>query len=387
MFELSSLVAFVRGHFRRTSSGVTYVQPHRRRGASASATKGGGELLAIVSLAALVVLAAGIIWIVKVIAAHLLAIAIVVCIFLGSLGAGFGIVATVRGIRRRRVEEYLERCRAFVLAGGRLSGEPQALEYLAKRIPASDQVRSIGEETLYRDTAAAILADLHVDEDERRLLAALERLFSLDERRTREIKESAFVALLPALKGAFFGAEEECNTRSVAAGLGLGDEFVNERLAPLIDERERLTNLEILNARRQAEAERAEQIRQAALEDEYRLVSLVLESGSRQPLETALATRLGKKEFAWYESPAVQVRHLKRGDERTTGVLVVTNQRILFVSKGVVSLSLSKILDASADRERGILRLVKDGRKEPFDFEMQQPLLAMAHIERSLRDA
>jgi len=47
---------------------------------------------------------------------------------------------------------------------------------------------------------------------------------------------------------------------------------------------------------------------------------------------------------------------------------------------------MSKILDASVDLERGILRLIKDGRKRPYEFEMPSPLVAMAHVDRSLRE-
>ena len=394
-------MAFVRGHYRRTSSGVTYVRPHRRRLTPASnglALPALPAFLALLALPAVALITWLFVLVFKVVAAHLVGIAVAVGIVLGGLFLGTLLVVTTRRIRRQRVDRYLDLCRDFIQHGS--SVNPATLEMLDKvalQVPSDDQARLLGEASLYRDLTADVLADGMVDEDETQLLRALEERFALDPQRTSEIMESVFLGLLPALGEGFFDKDQEARLCAAAAGLGLSEEFVQRHISPLVSWRDSLIQAEVRKAERLAvneqfvaervaEAERFEAERQRAREKEYEVASAVRESAVREELATSIATRLTKNEVAWFQSPAVQVERLKKREKRSEGQLLVTNRRVLFVSDGATTLALSKILDASADLDSGILRLIKDGRKRPFDFEMLSPLVAMAHVDRSLRE-
>jgi len=336
--------------------------------------------------------------IIKVVAAHLVEIAVVVVLVLGGLSLGALLLFATRRIRRQRVDLYLDLCQDFIRHGGSVAPATLAmLDKLAQQVPSDAQARLLGEESLFRGVAADVLADGQVDEDETLLLRALEQRFALDPQRAAEIKESAFTGLLPALGEGFFDDDEEARLRTVAAGLGVSEEFVQQHLSPLVSRRESLIQAELRKAEklaaeerfvaeRVAEAARAEIERQRAREREYKMASAVLESSVRDKLATPIATRLTKKEFTWFQSPAAQVERLKSREKRAEGTLLVTNRRVLFVADGTTTLPLSKILDASADLECGLLRLIKDGRKRPYDFEMPSPLVAMAHVDRSMRE-
>jgi hypothetical protein len=318
-------MSFVRGHYRRTTNGLVFVQPHLRQVAAKSAGPHiGGEPWSGVALflGTLVVGTA---------CAFLLRL-IPLWIILGAISVCAIITITIvtqkarTRLRRARADKYLDLCAEF--ARGNLDASTQArLEHLAQLVPADDQARLIGEEVIYRNFVSQVLADARIDASEKGRLVNLERIFSLNTSRTNELKEEAFSELLPAIAGSFFGVAEEVKTRELASMLGIQPKFVEIRLNPLIGQREKLIDEQVTRANAAAERSRAR-------EEAYQTASEVLSAPSHPTINSTVGTRLSKTEQTYYEVSAVMIRRLKRREERRPGLFIVTNRRLLFVGDG-----------------------------------------------------
>lgn len=291
-------------------------------------------------------------------------------------------------MRDRRLERYLDGSQRIATSRNPDPDGIQALEALGRKISVSYQPRKLAEESIFQSFIAEILADGHVDEEEEQTMHALERLFVLDPGESSALKTNAFIGLLSAVSEDF-DDDMEARVRDVARKLVVDHADVSRHLEPLIakrEERRRLAAAEAVAERRRAER-RAEQARREAerqveLEKEYALASEIVEKDVRIAISPSV--NLQKREIAWFEVEAREIRRLRKRDERHHGKLLVTTHRVLFVHEGTTSIRLNKLLDAAVDRDMGILRLIKDGRKAPYEFELAQPLVAMAHVERSL---
>src|SRR5262245_41072889 len=124
-------MTFVRGHYRRTRSGYTYVRPSVRRSSSASDALGTILFIAIGFVVAVVAA------VIRFVVQHW--IAIVATLLAG--GALVGGVLLVGELRRRRVAVYLELARQVVHGADSLYSD---LLKLARRIPMDDQLRVVG---------------------------------------------------------------------------------------------------------------------------------------------------------------------------------------------------------------------------------------------------
>lgn len=406
-------MSFVRGHFRRTRSGYTYVRPRLRRSGGSGAF--GIAVLVMIGLAVSVVMA-----IVQFVLAHWIVI-------VGTLATGGAMVLGVvlsRKLREHRVERYLQAVREAVNS---LEDRFEQPARLARRISQSNSRRTVGEEEIYRGFIAQILADGQVSEAEWAKLQRVNELFSFDAQRALAIRAEAFDGLM-AWVGVELSTAQETAVRTTAMRLQLPAQHterqlaivtarrierehqarlaaereahqlaiaaVREREGALEAEREREARLAAqrqrqaaLEAKRQQQTEseaqqrRAEQARQRELDAQRVAASAVFEIGQRIPV--APSVKLKRGESCWM---AVEARLQDRKAIRA-GQLLVTSKRILFVSDSLVSVGLNQVLDVAADPDTGILRLIKDGRKTPYQFLLGQPLVALAHVERSLEEA
>jgi hypothetical protein len=419
-------MSFVRGHFRRTRSGYAYVRPSLRG-------SGGSGALGIVLLVVIGVVVSVIMAIVRFVIEHWIYIA-------GSIAMGCAVatgVALSRQLRERRIAGYLRLASEAVDAlDDRF--EDLALARVARRIPSDDQRRTVGEEEIYRSFIARILADGQVSDEECAKLQRVHALFAFDSRQALAIREEAFDGFMSWV-GVDISEAQEAAVRTVAARLELAPQRTETQLAVVTGrrlererhalrvaeherrqaaiaaehgrrqaasavEQERQDALEaqrerdarlaamqqrqaVLEAKRQRQAEleiergRAEHARQVQLEAQRVTACEVFDSAVRVPVIVSM--KLKRDESCWL---SVQARLRDRKVIRA-GEFVVTNKRILFISDSVVSVTLPHLLDIAADPDSGTLRLIKDGRKTPYEFLLEQPLVALAHVERSLAEA
>lgn len=402
---------FVRGHFRRTPGGYSFVSPHHRRGS------GGADVLAYLALGILGLVVLVIATIVRVIMAHLREVIMVLL----AVAVVAIVIFVVAELRKRRIHAYLDLCRELAIEGILEPERLKKMEALATKLPVDSQVRQLEEEAIYRDLIARILADGQIDDQERTVLRHLENAFVFDLGHAASMKLDAFTSLVAALRG-HMDENQEQHVRATARDLGLSASDVDEQLKPLVEHREdvrrrqeeeanRIAEQARIAAARQAEHERAmarqqaereqaiakqreeraralaEQARlraeqEAKREKDYQLSAEVRESATRDKVSVTL--RVPATESPWYETPAMHVKRLKKGDQRQKGALLVTSRRLLFAGDSTITIRLDKILDVAADVEHGIVRVIKDGRKQPFFFEVDQPLVTLAHVERSL---
>lgn len=388
-------MGYVRGHFRRTGSGFTYVRPSFQRSSGSGA----------VGMMLLVMAGAGV-WVIAAIVRLLVALWFVL---VGGMVIG-GVVASgialSRWFRERRVEAYLRVARQAVEA---FEDRFDELDRLAGRIPRDDQRRMLGEEDIYRSFVAQVLADGWVSDEEWAKLQRVHAIFAFDAQQALAIREQAFDGFM-AWVGLDLTEAQEAAVRTVAARLELPQPRTEAQLATVSERRRERERQAMLVAEREAqqaaiaavrqheaelEAERQRQARLAAqrqreaaleakrarLEAQRLAACAVFDRDRREP--AMVRAKLRRGESCWWSGQA----HLRDRKNTRVGDLLITNKRIVFLSDTVVNVALDKILDVAADFDSGILRLVKDGRKTPYEFLLEQPLVALAHIERSLAEA
>ena len=458
-------MSFVRGHYRRTSKGVSYVRPSIRRGSG-----GGGA--AVAAAIVLVIVLVIVTTIVKFVIAHWLPIFAALL-----LAAGVFAAVVLRGKSSGwRGTRYLELARDVAQGKNRDYGR---LAALAARVPSDDQERIIGEEEIYATLVAEILADGEVSDEECERLTHINEVFVFDTRRALEIRQEAFDGFMSWV-GIDLSGEQEVSLRDLALRLDVSRDRTDHwlsmvahhraegvrqvereaartrraerereveqvrreayaaerkrtialeaeraqlaaqaaeqerrtaieaerarlaaleaeeaRLAALTAERERQAALDVERAQRaEHEAERARQAVQAterdrqttlALEREravqlqHDAAKLVFAAETREPIEVSMKLRRGEQ--CWFIADAVL---RERKNSTRTGTCLVTNKRLLFEAERPVSINLSRMLDVAADPTSGVLRIIKNGRKSPYEIELDQPLVALAHLERSL---
>lgn len=388
-------MTFVRGHFRRTRSGYTYVRPSIRRNSSGF---GVVAVLGLVVSAALAIVAA----IVRFIVQHWLPI---VVILLVSGAVAVGVMLTGK-LRRRYVTSYLELAR--LVAHG-ADGRYDELLRLARRIPVDDQHRIIGEEEIYTTLIAEILADGEVSDEECARLTRINEVFAFVPHRATEIRQEAFDGFVSWV-GIDLTQQQEATLRDVALRLNIPQAHTDRwlsmiaghrseqarqaaiaaeqaRQAAIAAERQRQTALEAERARQAALAiEREQQAALAAaheqkMQEQRNAANAVHEIERREP--ERVDVKLKRGESCWFTTNAC----LRDRKMAKIGTCFVTNKRLLFVADTAVSIDLSRMLDVAADPDAGLLRIIKDGRKTPYEFALEQPLVTLAHIERSLEEA
>jgi hypothetical protein len=358
---------FVRGHFRRTRSGFTFVRPSFRRSSGSGALA--IAVLVLISLVVSVVLA-----IVRFVVEHWIYIA-------GTMAAGGAIALGVtlsRQLRERRIEAYLQLAREAVEG---FEDRFEDLTRLARRLPTDDQRRTVGEEEIYRSFIAQILADGQVTDAEWARLSRVNELFAFEPQRALAIREEAFDGLM-AWVGVDLSEAQEAAVRTVAARFALPPQHTEPQLAVVSARRSERQHQAAAAAERERYQAALAAVREqeAALEAEREREARLAAQWQRQ---VKLEAKLKRGESCWM---AVEARLQDRKASRA-GQLLVTNKRILFVSDSVVSVAFSQVLDIAADPDSGVLRLIKDGRKTPYEFLLEEPLVALAHVERSLDEA
>lgn len=407
-------MTFVRGHFRRTRSGYTYVRPSVRRSSS------GAGALVTVGLVAAVLVVAIIAAAVRFVVDHWVPIAATI-LASGVLAGG---VLLSGWLRRRHVDLYLGLAREIAHGADGLYDD---LLRLSRRVPADDQHRVVGEEEIYTTLIAEILADGEVSDEECERLKRINEAFVFDPHRAIEIRQEAFDGFV-AWVGVDLTEQQETALCCVAARLEIPQTHTERWLAMVAGrraeraqqaafaERQRQAAIEAehtrqaaLVAERERQAALAERQRQAAIEAELQREAALMAERQRQAalaIEREQSIQKQRNEAnTVYETErrvpvAVDVK-LKRGeacwlstranlrDRKATriGSCLVTNKRLLFIADSAVSIDLSRMLDVAADPDSGVLRIIKDGRKTPYEFEFEQPLVALAHVERSMQEA
>lgn len=411
-------MTFVRGHFQATPSGFAYVTPSAR-------SSGRGLAVSAVTLALLLI---GLIATTSRLArSGLSPWTLATMIVLIGSGAAVTVILR-RRLTQYQTEQYLALA-AEVARGADIHRDE--LRRLAQAIPRDDQRRAIGEEEVYGTLIAEILADAEVTDAECERIEYIGELFAFDPSRAMAIREAAFDGFVSWV-GVDLTRQQEAALSLVAMRLGISQDHAEralslvserrtereqraalaaelERQAALAAERERQAALEAERARRAALA--AEREKQAALEAErLRQEALAAKRARQEALAAERAERerqnaqrkaaqavftspdrvavdvgvkLKRGESCWWSSAAV----LRDRKKESTGTCYVSNNRLFFVADKLVSINMSRILDAAAEVETGILRVIKDGRKSPYEFFLDQPLVALAHIERSLDES
>lgn len=293
----------------------------------------------------------------------------------GTIGLG---VLVDQAIQKRRVNRYLELAEQFAANGQRACLD--AMERLGQRIDFNNQYRTIGEAGIYYTFITEILADGEITEEELARLQGLNGVFSFDAQHAMQLREDAFGAFVSWL-GADLTGDEEAGLRAVAEQLEILPVRIDVHLRPIVELRQQRAREAAAHANRVLQAERerqAAQVRLERLKAQQEAAAAVYDGGERTPVTVGVKLRRG--ESCWFTAPT----RLHDRKVFSKGELLLTNKRVLFVGKKAVSVNLSQILDIEADPEADLLRVIKDGRKAPYEFNLAQPLVALAHVERSL---
>lgn len=104
------------------------------------------------------------------------------------------------------------------------------------------------------------------------------------------------------------------------------------------------------------------------------------EVGENPLVACAYDGRLQRGEEAYYQADAIS--H-ERGGKTRSGRLIITNKRVLFLSEGMIGIAFKKLLDVSVDSEKGAVIIIEDGRKTARQFDMEEPFVVAAVVERA----
>ncbi len=323
---------------------------------------------------------AGAIYIIVTIIKVLMAIWIAIAVALALVALYFVFTEIFDFAIRRRVYRYLELAPAAV--NGELAPE-QRSEFmrLARSVRADNQARTIGEEGIYGELVTKVLADGWVTEDEANKLASAEQLFSMDRSTALGIKRWAFNGFLTWL-GEDLSADQENSARAVALRLGIPPSEVEQRVGKLAQQRElreRAARAE-QEALTRAEQEEWDRVIQAAAQRAN--ANAVFDVDQRSSVRVRIKLRKGER--CWYTTQCALIQ--PGNPSKRPGTLYVTSDRLIFMDGGATAIRLAAILDVAADPESGILHVVADGQKTPFEIELSEPLVGLAHVERSLAE-
>jgi hypothetical protein len=119
-----------------------------------------------------------------------------------------------------------------------------------------------------------------------------------------------------------------------------------------------------------------------------------------EPRPVPVAIRLHEGERALHMTTATRTKRVARavpqGGQRRiehvfepmrAGDLYITSERLLFQAAGKTAIDLADIREVGLEAERKHLMVVRDGRKNPYFFEVPQPFVTQAYLERVLQAA
>lgn len=128
--------------------------------------------------------------------------------------------------------------------------------------------------------------------------------------------------------------------------------------------------------------ERARQAKEQPLEPQT--TSYELSAGEHAYHVTMATAR--KRTIETVQRPAGESREAVY-EPTDSGNFYVTNRRLVFEAGRTRSIELATLRDVSIDAESKYLVLVADGKKDPYYFELPQPYVTDAYIERLLRES
>lgn len=281
--------------------------------------------------------------------------AAIVLVFVGGFGFALGALAAAGGLfvasRRRAAQaEWIGQVRERfldVLGAGDLSGadrERALREAITKAGAAGERSGEAERRALYAEAVRRLADDGRASADDRRLLEHIRRLFDLDPSAARRIGERELRRrYLEALADHELTHDEERFLHELERLLDVGNDV-------LANEREfagRLRELREIRAGSLPEVEPGVKLRDGErchFRDRGRI------------LRRATLRRF-QRDGIRYRERGFRVRH--------EGTLLVTSERILLVHRGTTSIRHEEILDLEVEPDRGLLTIVKDGRKTP----------------------
>jgi len=285
-----------------------------------------------------------------------IATALVVC------AVGFVAVIVWRFKQGQGLRRFLERARRIAATAEPHAADVRELRDLRPRRLTTAALAEL--EALYRGAVHEVVSDYAVSKGERRRLDHLVQAFDLP----NEISHRAAV-------------DGFLQAHAVLVGDGRLTEKEQDQLAEL------QKVLRVPDAGIQA---------QLVYSDELVRARLVLSS---EPVAIQPDVKLKASEACFYATPFVEkkervgrtyvqdgVRHKEMTLEVVRdGRLFVTNERVLLVASGTTSLKYEKILESAVDAESRLLSLTVDGRKAPYLFEVPEPFVAIAYVDKLAR--
>ena len=344
-------MTWVKGHYRKTNRGLVRVRGHSR-------DNGGddGGALGALCLIILGITVFGIYWLVRlttdiieIVKTHTVDATIAAACTGAILTIYLAVRLHTRFVRRKLLRYAISVCTGY-------AAPTELLEQLGKTrrkvgaLPESDQLVLAAA---YRELVALIVDDGIVTGLELDRLRRTEEALQLQPETVRAARKHGFLAVYEdAIADGALTEEEESILGGIRTGLGVCGWEVGEELALVT---------QLSSARK------------------------VLES---VPQPITGPTRLPNAEVTYYEAPAQEFVLRKRTglQSNRTGTLYVTSARLMFIDQQRTTIKHERIVDASVDRQRNMLVVVKDGRVGPYYFALDEPFVALAHLQRSMHE-
>ncbi len=226
--------------------------------------------------------------------------------------------------------------------------DAQHIAALRERLPPG----MVDLEAAYRAAVADVIRDQAVTPQETRRLGLLATAFGLTSDSVHRANLGGFVEAFYALvSDGKLTEDEDVKLAQLPAALGVTEDEIQPYLVKAVQLR------------------RAREVTNAP--------ELI-------PLSTDV--RLKKGESCIYSTPATEIRFYSDGDDRPVkcGTLYATSQRLLFLGDGTRTIKYDSILRVGVEAKRSgeALSLAIESRKEPLYFDVPEPFVLAAYIER-----
>jgi len=266
--------------------------------------------------------------------------------------------------KQQALDDYVSAARA--LAESPKPVESDARHVLSLRREVAGIPEDLGDEfkTSYREAVAEAVADQHVTPEEQSRLALIARGLSLERAAVKEANRAGFLeGVLALIKDCKLTEAEEAKIEQMRVAFGVDPKEVKSQLGKV---------------------------------DELKRARIIDETEELLPIDSGV--KLKTDEVCYYMTPVTEMKHrvvrtwVEDGEKQTeraleaerAGDLYVTNERLLFVTEGTVSIKSDSIMKIYVEPKPGAtseaVALTVDGRKTPHYFDAPEPFVLLAHI-------
>ena len=332
-------MSYVKGHFRRTRSGSTWVKGHSR------SSSGSGLIVGLVAICVVIYIIYSII---KAIFTFIAANFVVILIVLSPFVVGFVIYLIYKYKQKKNFEKLCLETDEFINSFPEKNEEHLAnILSESKKISKKQLVRDQLNDT-YQELISKIVKSGLISTEVEEFIKNTESVFCLDTDSIKNSKRKGFLSIYEqAIEDNYLTDEEEMRLFSIYRSLGIDQNEVNEQMKFL---------QQLSNSRK------------------------IRNNNNLQSINCTIP--LKKNELCFYHVESLQFkRRTEKGkyslEPIGPGTLYITDMRVVFIGITSIEIKIADIAHFDVE-DRKYIELIKIGRATPYYFIVDEPFIAIA---------